>query len=366
MWSCTLAVVTRIVQCRFEIVERDTGALVEPPTWWEEPAADLPLRVLIAQLAVGALLDGTSVLLTPRDSDGYVTGLWVPENPTVAWGRSQVSPSSTPEVLVRIGGTVLRPDQRRIVRHPLSLPGSALGASPLRYGLQHPTRLSAGGIAQRLMWYLRGFSSPGILSAKGGEWDEDSVKRFYKDWDERYAGVENAHRPLLLDDVEWKPLSMSFKEMQALESEEKNDSQIAAAFGLDNSWINANTPGQSLTYANLADRASALLQGAVNGLVVSIEDAFAGYGERRRPAGAPPQFSGPPERGVIPADLRMHVQTNELTRSDEAARFLMIQRLAQAEAVDGEPILTIDEKREKLGYAPMDRTAGGSVNADAD
>ena len=358
VWSCTLAIVTRLIQCKFEVVDRQTGEIVEPPEWWDEPTPDLPLRVLIAQLAVGALIDGTSVMLTPRDEEGYVSGLWVADSPSVSWATMRAARGAPPEVVVRTGGRLLRPDQRRLVRHPLSLPGAAIGASPLLYGLHHPSKLSAGSIGQRLVYYLRGFQSPGVMAAVGGEWDEDSKERFLHDWDERYAGFENAHRPLLLDDVKWIPLSMSMKEMQSLEAEQHNDSQIAAAFGMDSSWINANTPGQSLTYANLADRTSSLLQGSLNALLASFEDAFAGHGSRGSGPGAAPQ------RGIVPPDYAMRIRTAELTRSDEATLFLMVQRIAQAEAQANQVIMTTDEKRARLGLPPLPEGAGGSVTRD--
>ena len=333
VWACIYAIVTRAVQLEVEAIWRDGRDSAPPPQpmWMEEAVDDMPTAVIIAQLLVGQMIDGCAILMTRRDGGGAVNGLYVAESGDVTWTR----PPGIPEIMVRIGGHDVDSSMRRVVRHPVSLPGTPLGASPLRLGLRRPAALAAGASDQAQDWFDRGLVSPGVVM---GDFDPKERRQFYDDWDEWHkGGGEKSHRPIMLDNAKWIPITISPAELQALESREFSNSEIAAAFGLDASVINSNKPGQSLTYANVQQAEIQTLTGALGGPLSMIERAFT---------------------ACLPRDQRARIRTSELLRLDAKTLWEVLFRNAQITQMSGDPVLTNSEiRRDYLRIKPTPETA---------
>ena len=341
VWACAYAIITRAVQLDIEAIWRDGRDAAPPPQpmWMEEAIDDMPTAVVVAQLLIGQMIDGCAILMTQRDDRGLVNGLYVAESADVQWSRPA---SMLPMIQVRIGGHNVDPAFRRVVRHPISMPGTPLGASPLRLGLRRCASLAGAASDQAQDWFDRGLVSPGVVS---GDFDPKEREEFYDDWDEWHrGGGEKSHRPIMLDNAKWTPITISPSELQALESREFSNSEIAAAFGLDSSVINSNKPGQSLTYANVQQAEIQTLTGALGGPLAMIERAFT---------------------GCLPRDQRARIRHSELMRLDSKTLWDVLFRNAQIANLTGEPVMTNAEiRRDYLRIKPTP-DIGGKMAPDA-
>ena len=88
-----------------------------------------------------------------------------------------------------------------------------------------------------------------------------------------YQGAANAGRPLLLDGgLDWKPLSMSPKDMDFIEAKNSAAREIALAFGVPPLLL--GLPGDN-THANYAEANRAFYRQTVIPLVRRTADALA-------------------------------------------------------------------------------------------
>jgi HK97 family phage portal protein len=143
-----------------------------------------------------------------------------------------------------------------------------------------------------------------------------------------YQGAINAGRPLLLEGgLDWKAMSLSPKDMDFLEAKHTAAREIALAFGVPPMLL--GIPGDN-TYANFQEANRVFFRQTVLPLASRVGHALAQW--------LAPQF-GDGIRGAIDTD-----------RIDALAadRFALWQRVSAAD------FLTLNEKREAVGYAPLD------------
>ena len=122
----------------------------------------------------------------------------------------------------------------------------------------------------------------GALVVGGATLTDAQFERLKSELEANYQGASNAGRPLLLEGgLDWKPLSLSPKDMDFVEAKAAAAREIALAFGVPPLLL--GLPGDS-THANYAEANRAFYRQTVIPLVKRTMEAFAqwlapGFGE---------------------------------------------------------------------------------------
>ena len=162
-----------------------------------------------------------------------------------------------------------------------------------------------------------------VYSGGDGALTEDQYERLKKELEEGFAGARNAGRPLLLEGgLDWKPLSLSPKDMDFMEAKNGAAREIALAIGVPPLVL--GIPGDA-TYSNFQEANRALYRDAALPLA-------------RRIAGALAAWLAPGEALQLSAD-------------EDAIGALGPDRESLWRRVDRASFLTEGEKREAVGYS---------------
>jgi HK97 family phage portal protein len=160
---------------------------------------------------------------------------------------------------------------------------------------------------------------------------DNQFERLKTELDDNYQGARNAGRPMLLEGgLDWKPMSLSPKDMDFLDAKHNAAREIALCFGVPPMLL--GIPGDN-TYANYQEANRALWRATVLPLAARLGAALAQW--------LSPAFG----------DVRLAIDTDRI----EA---LSYDRAALWERVSAAPFLTVNEKRAAVGYAPVE---GGDV-----
>ncbi|MGX9393664.1 phage portal protein [Nitrobacteraceae bacterium UC4446_H13] len=163
---------------------------------------------------------------------------------------------------------------------------------------------------------------------EGAVLSDPQFDRLKRELTDTYQGAANAGRPLLLEGgLDWKAMSLTPKDMDFLEAKHTAAREIALAFGVPPMLL--GIPGDN-TYANFQEANRVLWRQTVLPLATRIGTSLAQW--------LSPQFG----EGV-----RLVIDTDRI----EA---LASDRTALWERVTAAPFLTLNEKREAVGYAPLD------------
>lgn len=153
---------------------------------------------------------------------------------------------------------------------------------------------------------------------------DDQFDRLKGELENAFQGTMNAGRPILLEGgLDWKPLSLSPKDMDFLEARAGAAREIALAFGVPPLLL--GLPGDN-THANYAEANRAFWRTTVLPLVQRTQGAMAHWLQ--------PYFT----------------ETIRFRPDLDAIEALAGEREALWRRVSAAPFLTEDEKREALGY----------------
>ncbi len=167
---------------------------------------------------------------------------------------------------------------------------------------------------------------------EGAHLTDAQFDRLKEELEENFSGAENAGRPLLLEGgLDWKALSLSPKDMDFAESKAGAAREIALAFGVPPLLL--GLPGDN-TFANYGEANRAFWRQTVLPLVVRVQKSFQAW---LRPA-----FG----------DVRLDYNADRL----EA---LASERAAEWDRVGKASFLTLDERREAVGYGPAPKDMTG-------
>ncbi|MCJ2031806.1 phage portal protein [Methylobacterium sp. J-043] len=165
----------------------------------------------------------------------------------------------------------------------------------------------------------------------GAALSDTQFTRLKAELETSYQGSANAGRPLLLDGgLDWRPLSLSPKEMDFVEAKAAAAREIALAFGVPPLLL--GLPGDN-THANYAEANRAFYRQTVIPLVRRTADSLARWLE--------PAFG--------PARLEPDL---------DAVEALATERESLWRRVQGADFLSVDEKREAVGYPAQDAGQG--------
>jgi HK97 family phage portal protein len=161
---------------------------------------------------------------------------------------------------------------------------------------------------------------------------DQQFERLKKELEQQYQGTANAGRPLLLEGgLDWKPMSLSPKDMDFMEAKHSAAREIALAFGVPPMLL--AIPGDN-TYSNYQEASRVFWRQTVLPLAGRIASALAQW--------LSPSFG---------AGLSLAADTDRI----EA---LSGDRSALWERVTKAPFLTVNEKRAAVGFGALD---GGDV-----
>lgn len=162
---------------------------------------------------------------------------------------------------------------------------------------------------------------------QGNALSQEQFERLKLELESSYQGGANAGRPMLLEGgLDWKAMSLTPKDMDFLEARNSAAREIALAFGVPPMLL--GIPGDN-TYANYQEANRTFWRQTVLPLANRTASAFAQW--------LSPAFGA----------VRLVVDTDRVDalNADRAAAW---RRLAEAN------FLTINEKREALGYSPIE------------
>jgi HK97 family phage portal protein len=160
---------------------------------------------------------------------------------------------------------------------------------------------------------------------EGASLTDSQFERLKTELEESFQGSRNAGRPLLLEGgLDWKPLSLSPKDMDFIEAKAAAAREIALAFGVPPLLL--GLPGDS-THANYAEANRALWRQTVIPLVRRTLGSMAGWLE-----------------AAFEADLAIEPDLDAIEELAEDREKLWSRVLAAGD------LLTDAEKREALGY----------------
>lgn len=163
---------------------------------------------------------------------------------------------------------------------------------------------------------------------EGAVLNDAQFDRLKRELTDTYQGAANAGRPLLLEGgLDWKAMSLTPKDMDFLEAKHTAAREIALAFGVPPMLL--GIPGDN-TYANFQEANRVFWRQTVLPLATRIGTSLAQW--------LSPQFGD---------GVRLVIDTDRI----EA---LASDRNALWERVTDAPFLTLNEKREAVGYAPLD------------
>jgi HK97 family phage portal protein len=106
------------------------------------------------------------------------------------------------------------------------------GLSPLQYALR-----SAGGVAMAMQEYSAQFfennARPDFMLTTDGNLSAEAVESLRTQWDDRYKGLGNAHKPAILQGgLKVAPLTLPLKDQELLASRKFQIDDIARIFGV--------------------------------------------------------------------------------------------------------------------------------------
>ncbi|MBF9232051.1 phage portal protein [Microvirga alba] len=164
----------------------------------------------------------------------------------------------------------------------------------------------------------------GALVVGGAALTDSQFDRLKGELETNYQGAGNAGRPLLLEGgLDWKPLSLSPKDMDFVQAKTAAAREIALAFGVPPLLL--GLPGDS-THANYAEANRAFYRQTVIPLVKRTAEAMVQW--------LSPAFG----------------ETLQLIPDLDAIEALAIERESLWRRVSAASFLTDDEKREAVGY----------------
>ena len=162
---------------------------------------------------------------------------------------------------------------------------------------------------------------------EGAVLSDAQFDRLKRELTDTYQGAANAGRPLLLEGgIDWKAMSLTPKDMDFLEAKNASAREIALAFGVPPMLL--GIPGDN-TYANFQEANRVFWRQTVLPLASRIGTSLAQW--------LAPQFGD---------GLRLVIDTDRIDA-------LAADRTALWERLTNAPFLTLNEKREAVGYAPV-------------
>ena len=165
-------------------------------------------------------------------------------------------------------------------------------------------------------------------ASEGNVLTDNQFERLKRELEDQYQGALNAGRPMVLEGgLDWKAMSLSPKDMDFLEAKHTAAREIALAFGVPPMLL--GIPGDN-TYSNYQEANRVFFRGTVLALAARIGSALSQW--------LAPAFGG---------EIKIVVDPDQVPA-------LAADRAALWDQVTKAPFLTVNEKREMTGFAPLE------------
>lgn len=178
-----------------------------------------------------------------------------------------------------------------------------------------------------------------VVGKDAGELTEEQFNRLKAQTEEQYSGSMNAGRPMLLEGgLDWKAMGLSPTDMGIVEGNNASARNIALAFGVPPQLL--GIPGDN-TYSNYAEARLAFWEDTVIPFVSTIGAEWSRW--------LGPLFDGlelRPDYSDVPA--------------------VADKRATMFQTAKDAPFLSLDERREMVGFPPLGAANGGDFIADRD
>ena len=166
-----------------------------------------------------------------------------------------------------------------------------------------------------------------VYAGSDGSLSDEQFERLKAELDENFSGARNAGRPLLLEGgLDWKPLSLSPKDMDFAQAKQDAAREIALAFGVPPMLLGLRGDN---TYANYAEANRAFWRQTIIPLVQRTQKSFEAWLSNDWP------------------DIKLSA---DLDRLDALAS----EREAEWRRIGAANFLSDDEKRAAIGYGPAE------------
>ena len=178
-----------------------------------------------------------------------------------------------------------------------------------------------------------------VYAAANGQMTDEQFARLKNELESNYQGATHAGRPLLLEGgLDWKPLSLTPKDMDFIEAKNSAAREIALAIGVPPLLL--GIPGDN-TYANYAEAQRAFWRQTVLPLVNRMAQSFSNW---LNPAFALGDSTSPalPTGASAQLLLRPDLDQVEALNPEREALWARLQNVS---------FLTDDEKRAAAGYS---------------
>jgi len=175
-----------------------------------------------------------------------------------------------------------------------------------------------------------------VYGGADGRMTPEQFERLKAELEDGFQGPRRAGRPLLLEGgLDWKPLSLSPKDMDFIAARNGAAREIALAFGVPPMLL--GIPGDN-TFSNYQEAQRAFWRSTVLPLVTRTAKALSSW---LAPAWGFPETAG---QGAG-LELRPDLDQIEALTSEREALWARIEKVS---------FLTLNEKRAAVGYAPLD------------
>ena len=205
------------------------------------------------------------------------------------------------------------------------------GMSPLQAAAYSIDQYNAGS-EWNYNLIKNGAKPTGVLTYEPGgdtipSLSDEQFERLKSEINETYFGAKNAGRPMILDGgLKWQQLSFSPSELDWTASRNMLAREIAQIFGVPPVLVGLDDP----TYANQAEARLSLWEDTILPLAGKLRDELNWW--------LSPQFG---------EDMRIEYDSDDIPA-------LVQKRQDLWEKLQGVDFLTINEKREAVGYEPID------------
>ena len=220
------------------------------------------------------------------------------------------------------GGTPFAPILHVALFNPLD---DHYGAPPLEAAQVALDLHNAAGAWNKALIDNAARPSGALVYGGAGNLSDEQFERLKEELEQNFSGSANAGRPLLLEGgLDWRPLSLSPKDMDFLEARNAAAREIALAFGVPPMML--GIPGDA-TYANYSEASRVLWRQTVLPLARRLGQELCGWLA--------------PSYGAVALRLEPDL---------DAVEALGTEREALWRRVSAASFLTDDEKRQAVGY----------------
>lgn len=180
-----------------------------------------------------------------------------------------------------------------------------------------------------------------VYGGADGRMTPEQFERLKAELEEGFQGPRRAGRPLLLEGgLDWKPLGLSPKDMDFIAARNGAAREIALAFGVPPMLL--GIPGDN-TYSNYQEAQRAFWRSTVLPLVVRTAKALSSWLAPAWDSG-----NGRPGAYLLHGESRLELRPDldqiEALTSEREALWARIEKVS---------FLTLNEKRQAVGYAPL-------------